>query len=250
MILIPVGLIVVFLAVTRGDKAHDTTLTPQGTIVGTDTPPLDVLAGRWQIEPGADSWVGYSVHEEILSAETPNVAEGRTLEVDGGIVLDASGVKAAAINADMQQLKSDDPKRDESMRTEGLETDRFPKSSFLLTQPIVLSQTPPLGQHVDVKATGDLTLHGVTKSVEATLQVQLLNGSPILIEVVGTIPITFADFGIVPPDVAGTLKVEDHGEVQIHLHLARIPDEVAGNPPPTSTGTEAPHPNPPGTNPA
>ncbi len=72
--------------------------------------------------------------------------------------------------------------------------------------------------------------------MEVHLQVQLLAGEPVLIEIAGTIPITLADYGIDPPNIANTISVQDHGEAQFHLRLARVPDEVATNPA-TSAGT-------------
>ena len=244
MILIPLGLILVFLSVTEGNTAKQTTLTVPVTVPGATVPTPAALAGRWNILAGPDSWVGYSMKEEFLTAETPNTAEGRTHTVDGGVVIGETEVPAVAINADMRALQSDDPKRDNTLRTQGLETDAFPNASFALTEPIPLTSVPPYGRPVDVVAQGELTLHGVTKPVEVHLQVQLIPGDAVLIEISGSIPIVLADYGIDPPNIANTISVQDHGEAQFHLRLARAPDEVAAHPatapgttPATPTGT-------------
>ena len=65
-------------------------------------------------------------------------------------------------------------------------------------------------------ATGDLTLHGVTKSVQVPLQARL-SGSTI--EVVGSVGIVFADYGITPPTSFIALSVDDHGTMELHLFL-------------------------------
>ncbi|MEO5964381.1 MAG: YceI family protein [Candidatus Limnocylindrales bacterium] len=49
---------------------------------------------------------------------------------------------------------------------------------------------------VAVTATGDLTLHGVTKAVDIALQAKFQGG---VMTVVGSLPIMFADYGIEPP---------------------------------------------------
>ena len=60
-----------------------------------------------------------------------------------------------------------------------------------------------------VKATGDLTLRGKTKSVTFDIVAQR-NGAAI--ETNGTIPVTFADYGIPAPSF-GPAEVGDSGEL-------------------------------------
>ena len=62
-------------------------------------------------------------------------------------------------------------------------------------------------------ATGKLTLHGVTKDISVDLKARL-NGSNL--EVNGTIPITFADYGISNPS-GGPASVGDNGEIELLL---------------------------------
>jgi polyisoprenoid-binding protein YceI len=72
---------------------------------------------------------------------------------------------------------------------------------------------PPEGQAVTASATGDLTLHGTTKSVTFDVQAQLKDGT---IQVNGTIPIVFADYGI-PNPTFGPASTEDHGVLEFLL---------------------------------
>ena len=55
--------------------------------------------------------------------------------------------------------------RDGQLGRQGVQTDQFPTATFVLTAPIDLGTIPAEGTPVDVTAVGDLTLHGVTKSV-------------------------------------------------------------------------------------
>ena len=51
-----------------------------------------------------------------------------------------------------------------------MDTARFPNSTFKLTKPIALGEEPPEGKIITVDATGDLTLHGVTKTVTTPIK--------------------------------------------------------------------------------
>ena len=61
----------------------------------------------------------------------------------------------------------------------------------------------------------DLTLHGVTKSVQIPAQAQLVDGQ---IQVAGSIPIPLADFAIVAPNVGGfIISIADQGALEFVL---------------------------------
>lgn len=227
MILIPLGLIVLFLAFSRGERAPQNALTTQTSVGSVGVPP-EVINGRW-IVGGPETWVGYSVGEELLSVPTPNTAEGRTSNVEGGLVIADNRVIAVAINADLRDLKSDDPERDEALRTRGLQTDQYPFASFNIAEPIALPASPKVGEVTEISARGDLTVHGVTKQVDVRFKAQLVAGDPLGIEVVGDIPLTMSDYGIEPPNVAGMISVQDHGLLRVHLRFVRLHDEVATN---------------------
>jgi polyisoprenoid-binding protein YceI len=62
-------------------------------------------------------------------------------------------------------------------------------------------------------ATGDLTLHGQTKSVTIPLQTRW-NGATI--DVTGSLPITFADFGMQAISIP-TVHTDDKGTLEIKL---------------------------------
>jgi polyisoprenoid-binding protein YceI len=114
----------------------------------------------------------------------------------------------------LQALESDEDRRDNAIRNRGLETEKFPEATFALTGPLELPSPPTAGQDVSVTATGDLTLHGVTKPVQVPVQARWNGGT---IEVLGNIDIAFADYDIDPPSVGGFVSVEDEGEIELQL---------------------------------
>ena len=66
------------------------------------------------------------------------------------------------------------------------------------------------GEVASVEATGDLTMHGVTQSVTVDLQAALSGDG---VQVSGSIPVTFSDYGVQAPDL-GFVSVEDSGTVE------------------------------------
>jgi len=173
--------------------------------------------GTWSVDDSAGSFVGYRVQEQ-LAGIGGNTAVGRTNAVTGSLTISGTSVTDVQISADLTQLKSDDDRRDGQLHQRGLETDSFPTATFKLTQPIDLGSVPANGQTITVTATGQLTLHGVTKTVQVPLQARL-DGSTI--EVVGSIEITFADYSITPPTSFIALSVEDHGTMELQLFFTK-----------------------------
>lgn len=169
--------------------------------------------GTWKVEAGTDVFVGYRV-SELFGGETIKVtAVGRTPGVEGTLTVSGSEVTAAEITADMTRLKSDKAPRDGQIKTRGIQTDDFPTATFTLTQPITLPGNPEKGKEVDVTATGELTLHGVTKTVEIPLKAVWNGGT---ITVAGGAKVAFSDFDIEPPTNA-IVSVDDNGEFELQL---------------------------------
>jgi len=79
-----------------------------------------------------------------------------------------------------------------------MDTASFPTATFKLTSPIELGMTSTSAnlKQITVKATGDLTLRGKTRSVTFDI-VARRNGNTI--ETNGTIPVKFDDYGIPAP---------------------------------------------------
>ena len=73
--------------------------------------------------------------------------------------------------------------------------------------------TPVVGEVQTLTATGDLTIAGVTRSVTVELEAVLNDGGG---QVAGSIPITFADFGVEAPNL-GFVSVEPEGFVEFSL---------------------------------
>jgi polyisoprenoid-binding protein YceI len=123
-------------------------------------------------------------------------------------------VSKVQITVDLSALASDDSHRDDQLRRQALESDKFPTATFASTQPIDLGTLPADGTPVKVNASGTLTLHGVGKTVTVALQAVRQGG---IIAVTGSLPITFSDYSIQKPNSFSVLSVDDHGIMELHL---------------------------------
>jgi polyisoprenoid-binding protein YceI len=194
-----------------------TTSLPQASAVALDAASIP---GSWAI--AADSVVGYRVREKLASLSAESDAVGRTSSITGTATIASSGgslsVSAADFSVDMTSLASDKQMRDNRLRSDGIQTDSFPTSTFKLTSPVTIPATALTGAQVDVTLHGDLTLHGVTKTVDIPAKAQV-NGS--LIQVLGTLTFPFSDFGINAPNIGGFVSVQDQGTLEFQVNLAK-----------------------------
>jgi polyisoprenoid-binding protein YceI len=188
---------------------------PSGSAASSSAVSLD---GTWYVTTSigsgsTGSFVGYRVQETLASLGA-NTAVGRTSSVSGSLTLQSTSITAAKITADLTGLQSDDSRRDGQLSHLGLETSTYPTATFVLSQPIDLGSIPASGKIVSVTATGQLTLHGQTRTVQIAFEARLSSG---VIAVTGSLPITFADYGITPPTSFIALSVENHGTMELQL---------------------------------
>jgi polyisoprenoid-binding protein YceI len=177
------------------------------------------LAGTYILSSGdPQSFVGYRVQEQFAAATIESTAAGRTSTLQGSLAIAGMRIDTVGVTADMRTLRSDKDLRDSRMHTIGLQSDTFPQSKFALTKPIRFDRAPAAGKTVKATATGDLTLHGVTKRVDVPVEGRWDGRA---IQVVGHLPIQFADYKIDPPNIAGFTSVQDHGEMEFQLFFRK-----------------------------
>ncbi len=173
--------------------------------------------GTWTIDPGSNSFVGYRIGERLASIGVQD-AVGRTSHVTGSLQIDGTSVTTVSMEADLSTLESDNTQRDGRLRSVGLETDTFPTARFELTSPIELGQVPEADNPLSVTATGDFTLHGVTRAVEIPVEAQL-SGDAIV--VVGSLAVTLTGYDIVAPTSFSVLSIDDAGTMEFQLFFTR-----------------------------
>lgn len=171
------------------------------------------IDGAWKVAGGSE--VQYRI-QETLNGQN-NEATGGTTAVTGQLAIAGTAVSSASFSVDMKQVSSDESQRDGQFQNRIMNTSKFPTATFELTAPIELTTIPDNLVQVSVKVTGELTLHGTTNTVTFDLLARR-NGANI--EVNGTIPVTFSDYGINNPS-GGPATVGDNGDLEFLLILTK-----------------------------
>ncbi len=173
-------------------------------------PDADAAAGTWTVSDG--SFAGYRL-DEVLQGEDVTVT-GRTEDVTGSVTVADGAITAADVEVQMATVATDEGNRDAYFRDNALEVEQFPTATFVLTEPAPIEEGA-----TSVPLTGELTVHGVTQPapVDAEVAGDATTGDPV--QVVGSVPITFADFDVEAPDL-GFVTVEAEGSIEFSLQLA------------------------------
>lgn len=176
---------------------------------------VDTSSGS--IDDATATFAGYRIREELGSIGA-NTAVGRTGDVSGTMVVDGTSIASLNVEVDMTTLASDDPRRDLQLAERGLETAAFPTATFELTEPISFDAAPAQNETVNAEATGELTVHGVTRDVTVPVEARW-DGDRV--EVVASFDVALADYEIEPPTGFLVLSVADTGTVELHLVFTR-----------------------------
>jgi polyisoprenoid-binding protein YceI len=167
----------------------------------------------------AGSEARYRVEEELASVGATE-AVGRTNALIGQILLDSAGLPqlCSCFDVDLRTLQSDEPRRDNYLYNNTLETERYPLATFVLSSVEGTDGTLVEGEETTVRLIGALTLHGVTKQVAweatVTLEEDTITGQ-------ATTEFMMPDFNITPPKVGPVLSLEERVRLEIDLTLTR-----------------------------
>ncbi|MEI7057328.1 YceI family protein [Nocardioides sp. CCNWLW239] len=165
--------------------------------------------GTWTVSDG--SFAGYRV-DEVLQGEDVTVT-GRTDDVSGQVTIAEGQVTDASVEVKVATIATDSDRRDDYFRGTAIQAEQFPTATFELTEPATLEEGA-----TEVELVGDLTVRGETRPV--TVDAEVGGDGAGALQVVGSVPVTFADFGIDAPNL-GFVKVEDTGSVEFSLELAK-----------------------------
>jgi polyisoprenoid-binding protein YceI len=186
--------------------------------------PAPGVDGEWSVDTSLGSfddfsgtWAGYRVEEELANVGA-STAVGRTPDVSGTMTVEGGEVAAVDVEVDMTTLQSDNGQRDGQLATRGIEYERFPTATFTLTSPLPLPDAADGAWSVSTRATGDLTIHGVTREVTVSLDAEVTDGSA---AVVGQAPVRLTDFGIEAPTGFRVLSIDDDATFEFQIFFTR-----------------------------
>ncbi|MBX3314660.1 MAG: YceI family protein [Actinobacteria bacterium] len=213
--LVVVAAIVVVVFVLPDDAPPKEELPDAADATG-EVVDADSLDGTWNVVAGdgdTETYAGYRVEEVFAAGAQQVTAIGQTNDVTGTLTVAGGEVTDASITVDMTTLESDKDRRDDAIRSRGIQTDEFPEATFALSEPVTLPGLKD-GIVAEVDAVGDLTLHGVTQQVTVALSVRP-SGDTFTID--ASVPVAFGDFDIDAPSVGGFVTVEDEGSLEFRI---------------------------------
>lgn len=214
-----VAIFVVVQFVLPDDAPEKEKLTDATNATGEAVDP-STLDGTWTVVAGegdAATFAGYRVEEVFAAGARSATAVGRTGDVEGELTVGGGKVSAGTVTVDMTTLASDEGRRDNAIRDRGIQTNQFPEATFTLTEPVALPEMRD-GKVSQVKVTGDLTLHGVTKSVDVDLSVR---PSGELFTIDASVPVAFTDYDIETPSIGGFVTVEEQGSLEFRISFQK-----------------------------
>lgn len=183
-----------------------------------------VLSGRWTVSQGSQA--GYRVKEQFVGETSQHEAVARTSAVTGEFTVQqgsngwvASGIRFAA---QLGSLQSTDQVAGRSVSQRDffvgrtLSVQQFPEAAFQ-AQSVTVPATIANGETVQMTVPGQLTIHGTTRSADATVQLRLVSGQ---LQAVGSTALNMTDFGITPPQVPFTTS-DSHVTIEFQLVLVK-----------------------------
>jgi polyisoprenoid-binding protein YceI len=195
------------------------TATAVATAVVTTAPQANAIT--WTVDAASRATV--RVREQLVRLPAPNDAIITITGAQGSFTLNPDGTFATGsrISVDMTTVTTDDRQRTDSIRRDPLEVTRFrtselvPKKTTGLTLPLARS-----GDFV-FQLTGDLTLHGVTKSVTFDVKATRSNGT-LTATATANPSWKFGDFGMEPPSSFSVISIVD----EIRMEFALVANEA------------------------
>jgi polyisoprenoid-binding protein YceI len=184
------------------------TAAPLPSPTAAPDPPMAATGLTLAID-SSSSRASYHAHEQLVGKTLPSEAVGTSSAVSGTVVIGADGSIAAEqsrISVDLSKLRSDESRRDNFIKSDTLQTSRYPMATFVPREARGLPSPLPTSGELSFQLLGDLTVHGVTKPVIWQVQAQFAAGT---VSGNATTNVNITDFGMSPPKAGPVLSIED-----------------------------------------
>jgi len=163
----------------------------------------------------------YRVREQLLGVSLPSDAVGATRAVTGTLLGKPDGTIVSAeskVRVDLRTLQSNEARRDNFLRGNTLQTDRFPFAEFVPIEARGLAWPLPKSGEVKFQLIGELVIRDVSRQVvwEVTARIE---GEEAFGQ--AKTAFTFATFNLTPPRVPLVLSIEDNIRLELDFHVRR-----------------------------
>jgi polyisoprenoid-binding protein YceI len=168
------------------------------------------------IVDGSSSKATFTIDEVLFGS--PNTVVGQTNQVAGQILVnqqDPSQSQLGEIKVNLSTLVTDNDLRNHTLQGRILETSQSGNqyATFVAKSITGLPSSIAVGQQVSFKITGDLTVHGVTKTATFDAQVKVVSAKQLTGQAQTTVK--FSDFNISIPNVPSVSNVGESVKLAI-----------------------------------
>ncbi len=164
-----------------------------------------------------DSIASYEASFQAAGQSLPGSVMGVTGDVSGQFLLTQDEhIQSLEIVVDLRTLDSGSSDRDNHVRNDTFETDKYPYATFRVTDAPVLSGNYVEGQNVSFKLGGQLTLHGITRPEVFAMQGKLVGNT-----ITGTAStlIHLQDFKMKPPQTTSVVTITVSNAVTLSINF-------------------------------
>jgi polyisoprenoid-binding protein YceI len=161
-----------------------------------------------------------TIHPQA-QGNVPQTVTATTDQLTGAIRMRAGDLAQATldpISVDLTHLTTGDAQFNRVLHEQILQTDRFPKATFVPTKIEGMPDSYETGKTISLTIIGDLTIRDITRPVSVLAQVQKSGG-----RITGTASgtILWSDFGFAPIDIAGLFTADDI--ISFNLEFSAMP---------------------------
>ena len=170
----------------------------------------------FEVQTGSKATV--RVREQLAGLSAPNDAVLDTTDVKGSFGLRADGAftPESKISVGLQGLRSDSGQRDNFIKSDTLDTRRFPTADFVPTRTTGLVTPLPASGEWTFQVIGKMTIKGVEKDVTWDVRAKR-DASGVTASAKNAPAWKFGDFGMQIPRVFSVLSIND--EIRLELEL-------------------------------
>ncbi|GAB3706186.1 YceI family protein [Corynebacterium nasicanis] len=177
------------------------------------------LEGEWHVtHQRADvntTSVGFTFFE-ILPSDRRETS-GSTQSVEGWATIAEGTLQAGEIVVDMNDVSTDNERRDINVRNKIFHTNVYPTARFTITEPADVSAVPGDGTPGKVTLVGDMEIRGETRPLRHEFDI-LRDGDRVIVS--GDVPVNRHEYGVESPEFVAA-KIDDTGELNIRLLLKK-----------------------------
>jgi polyisoprenoid-binding protein YceI len=208
-------------AASPSPSAAVVTSAPTASPAATATTASHSNAITWNVDPSSKATI--KVREQLVRLPSPIDALINITGAQGAFTLNPDGTFASTskISVDMTTVTTDDRQRTDSIRRDPLEVTRFRTSELVPKTAIGLTLPLPSSGDFTFKLIGDLTLHGVTKTVTFDVRATRADGK-LTATATASPSWKFGDFGMQPPTSFSVLSIVD----EIRMEFALVANEA------------------------